>query len=490
MNFMFMASTSEAIQVVRNYASSSLQILIGLAGLASVFFITYGGFIYITSRGEPDKLTSAKHIIKNALIGLVIVIGAATLTSILSGAIQDNSLQDNSSLPKLEAIEPNSSDNALVDVVISAITGLLTNISQAVAEPFLQSLDFFTKSTPLMTQNPSVFNLWLVMVGIANAIFVIVIALIGFKVMSMNTLGLDEIDLKHLLPRVALVFLLINMSIYIIDGIIGISNVLIEAIGKLGNSSSVWNILTLVFKEQTGPSVAALLIMMVFLIFSIILLVFYVTRLVGLFIGAVLSPLVILLWLIPGFRDFSETAIKTYLTTIFTLFVHVIILLLASSLFTGMSKASGSDIPNTLIAMVTGLATIIALLKTQGFMMQLSYVNTGARSVRQLGSQFVNGISYLGGKGVGVASAASSKVGSGVSAVGSRVSAAKTKSSVAKSSSGSSSYKRPPTVIQYKPSDKTGKTTRAPAINNKPLVSVRRVPESKSSKVKAKEDES
>lgn len=190
MNLSFMASASEAIQVVRDYVGPTLQVLIGLAGLASVFFITYGGFVYITSRGQPDKLANAKHIIKNALIGLVIVIGAATLTSILSGAIQDNNLQNNSNLPKLEAIEPNSSGNALIDVVINAITGLLINISQTVAEPFLQSLDFFTKSTPLMTQNPSVFNLWLVMVGIANTIFVIVIALIGFKVMSMNTLGL------------------------------------------------------------------------------------------------------------------------------------------------------------------------------------------------------------------------------------------------------------------------------------------------------------
>jgi len=265
-----------------------------------------------------------------------------------------------------------------------------------------------------------------------------------------------------------------------IDGIIGISNVLIDAINKLGGDSSVWNTLILVFKEQTGQSVAALLIMLVFLIFSIILLVFYITRLVTLFIGAVLSPLVILLWLIPGFRDFSETAIKTYLTTIFTLFIHVIILLLASSLFTGMAKASGSDIPNVLIAMVTGLATIIALLKTQGFMMQLSYVNTGARSVRQLGSQFVNGVSYLGGKGRAATSVVSSKVGSGVANARNRVSSSKG-SAV---SSGGSSYNKPPTVVQYKSKSETGKTTRAP-VNNKPLVTVRKVPANKTSTAKA-----
>ena len=481
MNLTFMASTSEAIQVVRDYVGPTLQILIGLAGLASVFFITYGGFIYMTSRGQPDKLDSAKRIIKNALIGLVIVIGAAALTAILTGAIQPSSSPASASLPKLEAIEPNSSGNGLVDVLISAITGLLGNIIQTIATPFLLSLNFFTKGTPLMTQNPSVFNMWLAMVGIADVLFVLVIVLIGFKVMSMNTLGLDEIDLKHLLPRVAIIFLLLNISIFMIDGIIEISNVLINAVNKLGSSSSVWDTLMLVFKEQSGQSVAALLIMLVFLIFSIILLVFYITRLVGLFIGAVLSPLVILLWLIPGFRDFSETAIKTYLTTIFTLFIHVIILLLASSLFTGMSKTTGNDIPNVLIATVTGLATIIALLKTQGFMMQLSYVNTGARSVRQLGTQFVNGVSYLGSKG-GAAVKSGSNIVNGVVKGGSstnRSSASKSSSSAG--SSADSSYKRPPTVVAYKPNSQTGRTTRAPAVNNKPLVTVRKVPAKKTS---------
>src|SRR5690606_33624035 len=113
---------------------------------------------------------------------------------------------------------------------------------------------------------------------------------------------------------------------------------------------------------------------------SVVLLVYYVGRLVTLFIGAVLSPLVILIWLVPGFRDFSESAAKTYLTTIFVLFVHVVILQLAASLFVGMSAASDSPVPDTLMSMIVGLATILALLKTQGAMMQLSYVSMGARN--------------------------------------------------------------------------------------------------------------
>jgi type IV secretory pathway TrbL component len=159
-------------------------------------------------------------------------------------------------------------------------------------------------------------------------------------------------------------------------------------------------------KQSGGQGVAALLIMVTFLILSVILLVYYIGRLVTLYIGAVLSPAVLLAWLIPGFRDFSEAAAKTYLTAIFVLFVHVVILQLAASLFVGMAAGSDNNVPDTLMAMVTGLATIVALLKTQGVMTQFSYVSGGARNARKLGGQFMNGVGYMTGKGKAAAVAA------------------------------------------------------------------------------------
>jgi hypothetical protein len=123
----------------------------------------------------------------------------------------------------------------------------------------------------------------------------------------------------------------------------------------------------------------------------------------------VLSPLVLLLWLVPGFRDFSESAAKVYVTTVFVLLVHVVILELAASLFTGLNGVSPSGAPDTLMAMMVGLATLIALLKTQGVMMQLSYVSVGPRSARKLSGQFLTGVSYLGGKSKTITSAVSTR---------------------------------------------------------------------------------
>lgn len=410
----YFGDTSSAIGIVRDYVTPTIRTLAALAGITSVFFLVNGGYLYMTSAGKPETLEHAKRVIRNALLGLVVVFGAMTITSILSSTYNTPHNPANATLPKLESIPVDDVNNGLVEVLINAVVGFLNAIIQAVATPFLTALDYFTKATPMMAENPSVFNLWLVMVGIANVLFVIVLGLIGLHVMSAASFGFDEIEFKHLLPRIGLIFLLLNSSIFMIDGIIELSNVLITAIGQVSGVSSVWETLTKVFKEATGQGLAALLIMLAFLIFSVMLLVYYVGRLVTLYIGAVLSPLVILIWLVPGFRDFSETAIKTYMTTIFTLFVHVVILALAASLFVGMSSTSGNDIPDTLMAMVVGLATIMALLKTQGVMMQFSYVSGGARNARKLGGQFMNGVSYMTSKGKAVTAKSTSTRRGGV----------------------------------------------------------------------------
>lgn len=404
-----LADALGAAHTMQAYVTPVVRAMCVLAALVCVAFLVNGGFHYMTSSGHPEKLEQAKRVIRNALLGLVIVLAAATLTSILSHAYSGSHSVLNQQLPSLTAIPPKPVSNGLIDIIIKAITGLLNNIIQSVASPFLKALSLFTTSTPMMTANSAVFNLWLTMVGITDALFVLVVALLGFHVMSLASFGFDELDLRHLLPKLSVVFLLVNISIFAIDGIISLSNAMIHALNVGLSNTSVWDVLTTVVKQTSEMGVAALLIMIAFVVLSVILLVYYVGRLVTLYIGAVLSPLIMLLWLVPGFRDFSESAAKVYLTTIFVLFVHVVILELAASLFTGLIGSSVNHVPDALMAMVVGLATLIALLKTQGLMMQFSYAASGARSARKLGSQFITGISYVTGKGKGAVDVATGK---------------------------------------------------------------------------------
>ncbi|MFO0862581.1 MAG: hypothetical protein U0516_02585 [Candidatus Saccharibacteria bacterium] len=392
------ADVSAASQSMRAYVAPLMITLGGLAAVVATFFLVVGGIHYITSTGKPDKLEHAKKVIRNALIGLVMVIAAGTLTAILLHAYQSSGGAGTEQLPALAPIQPAPTSNGLVDVLINAILGLFRYIVESAALPFIKGLEYFTHATPLMAVNASVFDIWLAMTGIADALFVLVVALLGFHVMSFAALGLDEIEFKHLLPQLAIAFLFINTSIFAIDMVIGLSNALITALNSVFPGTSVWTALSSVATQANGMSLVALLIMVAFMVLAVVLMIYYITRLVVLYIGAILSPLIILLWLLPGFKDFAVTAIKTYLTTIFVLFIHVVILLLAASIFAGMVIGSADKSLNPLMATLVGIATLIALLKTQGLLAEMSYVSLGPKAMRKLGSQFVTSVSHVTSK--------------------------------------------------------------------------------------------
>jgi len=401
-----LADVSTAGNDFHSYLIPIVYTLCGLGSLAAVFFLINGGIAYITSSGKPANLDHAKRVIKNALVGLIIILGAITLTTILSHAYTQPHSVTGSTFPTLTPVQPKSTSISLTTVLIKAITGVLTSLITTAGEPFLKALSYFTSGTPLMGDNGTVFNLWLAILGIADTAFILVVVLLGFHVMSATTLGFDELDIKQLLPRIGAVFLLMNCSLFIVDMIIGLCNAMIHAITLSFPTANVWTVLTDIANDSGALGLAALMVMIVFLILSVILLVYYVGRLVTLYIGAVLSPLVFMMLLIPGFKDFAVNAIKTYISTIFVLFVHVVILILAASIFAGLIS-SDTHSADPIMALIVGLATIIALLKTQGLMMQFSYASIGPKTARKLGSQFVNSVSLITSKTRSVASSVS-----------------------------------------------------------------------------------
>ena len=405
--FQKLADVSTAGNDFHSYIIPLVYTLCGLGSLAAVFFLINGGIAYITSSGKPANLEHAKQVIKNALIGLILILGAVTLTTILSHAYTQPHTVTGSTFPTLTAVQPKSTSVSLTTVLIKAITGVLASLITTAGEPFLKALSYFTSGTPLMGDNGTVFNLWLAILGIADVAFILVVILLGFHVMSASTLGFDELDIKQLLPRIGAVFLLMNCSLFVVDMIIGLCNAMIHAITLGFPTANVWTVLTDIANGSGALGLAALMVMIVFLILAVILLVYYVGRLVTLYIGAALSPLVFMMLLIPGFKDFALNAIKTYISTIFVLFVHVVILILAASIFAGLVSTNDTHTADPIMALVVGLATIIALLKTQGLMMQFSYASIGPKTARKLGSQFVNSVSLITSKTRAVTSSVS-----------------------------------------------------------------------------------
>lgn len=394
----FFADASAAGNAMRTFIAPTITTLCVIAGLAAVGFLVHGGYQMITSSGQPDRLDNAKTTVRNAILGLVVVLAAASLTAILTHTYQSSTNKPLKEMPALTEVKPEEGGGGLVEVLINAVVGLLKNIVETIGKPFIDALQYFTKATPLMAENSSVFNLWLTIVAIADVLFIVIVILLGFHLMSFSALGLEEIEFKHLIPQLIVVFILMNSSIFAIDMLISLSNGMISAVQAGFSSGTVWESLSKVMDESKDMKLGALLVYIVFIILSVLLLIYYILRLVTLYIGAVLSPLVAMLWLLPSFKDFVANAFRAYLTTIFVLFVHVVILILASSIFAGMTSDDANKGLDPIMSMIVGVATILALLKTQSVVAQLAYASAGARTARKLGGQFVNSVSHLSGK--------------------------------------------------------------------------------------------
>ena len=64
-----------------------IQALMGLIGTAALIMFLYGGFVWLTSQGDPGKVKQAKETIIWAVIGIVAVLGAYTILRFVTGAL-------------------------------------------------------------------------------------------------------------------------------------------------------------------------------------------------------------------------------------------------------------------------------------------------------------------------------------------------------------------------------------------------------------------
>ncbi len=394
---------------VENFTHDAMTALVGLASVATVFFLVRGGYLYITSTGNPAALDEAKRTIKNALIGLVIVIGAFVFSRILGDAMTNPAGNAVGTTLSLSEIQLAPHDNSLAQVLMDAISGFLQNIIQSATKPVFDGITWFLTSTPGLASNSVVFNFWLIMVGITDSLFAIVIALLGFRVMSSPTFGMEELTLKDIWPKVALAFVGANTSIFLIDWIIQLSQTMVNAVlhatGGLG-SAWIMNAFSPAALLSGQTALITLIFTIVFIVLAAILLLFYISRLMILAFGAVISPLVCSLALIPSMADFAGNLFKAYFVTIFTVFIHVVIIQLASAFLTVPDQVGA----NPVISILIGIALFSILLKSTAMTVQLALASGTTNSMKKLGGQIINVISSANVKSEASAGAAKEAV--------------------------------------------------------------------------------
>lgn len=75
----------EGLPDVMILISNVIRMLMTAAGGLAVIFIVIGGIYYVTAAGEPSRISRAKDIITQAVIGLVVVGVAYSAVTFISG---------------------------------------------------------------------------------------------------------------------------------------------------------------------------------------------------------------------------------------------------------------------------------------------------------------------------------------------------------------------------------------------------------------------
>lgn len=376
---------------VTSFTSDTLSIITIISAAAAVFFLIRGGYVYITSTGKPDALEEAKKSIRNALIGLILVLSASSIVSLLQGALigdVGNGTVANLPVTQIESVAPSE---GLTQVLIDAVNGFIQNVVESSTKPIVDGIMTFLGSTPSLLDNSSIVKFWLIMLGITDSLFVLVVALLGLQFMSASTFGFEEIEFKHLLPRIGVAFLGANVSLFLADYAIKASNALVSGVlSATGGLNHAWisNAVTVSsITNGTAPFII-LIFLLIFLIVSIVLLLMYISRLIVISLGAVLSPFIFLLWTLPKTADFAEMAVKGYFVSVFMIFVHVVTIQLAGTFLTLPEQTNSS-----IISVAVAIGLLLTLLKIPSFMMQLILFSRSVGAVRHVGSQITNVLS-------------------------------------------------------------------------------------------------
>ncbi|MBI5765658.1 hypothetical protein HZA71_00315 [Candidatus Falkowbacteria bacterium] len=58
-----------------------VKVFLGFMGIVMVILIIYSGFLWMTAAGDEKKVEKAKEILKNAVIGIIIILIAYSITA-------------------------------------------------------------------------------------------------------------------------------------------------------------------------------------------------------------------------------------------------------------------------------------------------------------------------------------------------------------------------------------------------------------------------
>ena len=78
---------------VQNIVGIGLNAALSLVGLIFLILMVYAGYLWMTARGEEEQIKKAQKIITSSIIGLIITVGAYSITAFVVPQILERTVE-------------------------------------------------------------------------------------------------------------------------------------------------------------------------------------------------------------------------------------------------------------------------------------------------------------------------------------------------------------------------------------------------------------
>ena len=257
----------------------------------------------------------------------------------------------------LSGLDPREWAVAILDGVVTALGRELLGAMRGFIDWALgfgdSSLNFVTRTPAADSyESPTVRSLWDFSRAIANAGLALVVMWGGFNVMVRQHIGSPHHGALELLPRVILAALAVNLTLEFARVLIDVNNAFAAAIGQVG----------LPGYEQANVAqegIALVVVAIAYAVMALLLVFQMLMRLALLNVLIVLSPLVVLLWVLSQTQGWTRWWAHLFPITVFQQVVQLVVLRLGAALMVELVPGGAAD---ALLTLLLGIAIAIAAL--------------------------------------------------------------------------------------------------------------------------------
>ena len=258
----------------------------------------------------------------------------------------------------LSGLDPREWAGDILDGVVSAIGRALLEAMRSFIDWALgfgdSSLNFVTRTPAAGSyESTTVRSLWDFSRAIANAGLALIVMWGGFNVIVKEHIRSPYHEAMELLPRVILAALAVNLTLEFARVLIDANNAFAAAVGQVGlpgydQAGVEQEGMALVFVAITYGVVALLLVLQMLM------------RLALIDVLIVLSPVMVLLWVLPQTQGWTRWWAHLFPITVFQQAVQMVVLRLGAALMVELTPGSVS---NALMTLLLGIAVAWLTLK-------------------------------------------------------------------------------------------------------------------------------